>query len=77
MGTLTVAVPGETKTLTWNGKPEDQQVAREEFERLVGRGTHFAYVVTDKGRSTQSAEQIRQFDPEVEDIVVTPRLVGG
>lgn len=73
MATMTVDAPEGTKTYSWNGEPEARAEAKKEFEERMATGAYLAYSVESPGK----ASQIKDFDPEVENIVLSPRLVGG
>jgi hypothetical protein len=65
--------------LSWEpGNAEDVATARRTFNDLRDRG-YFAYKVTQPGRrgGEPQREQIRRFDPDAEQIVLTPPLRGG
>jgi hypothetical protein len=64
--------------LTWEpGNTEDIATARQAFNDLRGKG-YLAYKVTPGRRGQEpQREQIRRFDPEAEQIVLTPPLRGG
>lgn len=64
--------------LTWEpGNTTDIADARQAFSDLRGKG-YLAYKVTAGRRGAEpQREQIRTFDPEAEQIVLTPPLRGG
>lgn len=53
-------------------KPETVDLAKTEFDRLMGGGGYAAFR-SEEGGGTQ----IREFDADAEEIVLTPPLVGG
>lgn len=80
-GVLKVVTPTETKTLRWNGVPEDKAAAKAEFEKRMATGAYLATVVD----SPKSSTQVRTFD-EIEAVEkerglvearISPALVGG
>jgi hypothetical protein len=66
---------GDTK-ITWNNE-NDLEVsrARKEFERLKGLG-YKAYKVLDKA-GVKRGDEIQEFDPSMERIVMVGAFVGG
>lgn len=65
---------GETR-LTWDAENENEvNAVRELFENLKGKGFS-AYSV--KGKKGEKGELIKEFDPELELIIMSPRMVGG
>lgn len=78
-GILSYLDPAEGDVrLTWEpGNTEDIETARRAFSDLRGKG-YLAYKVTPGRRGAEpQREQIRRFDPEAEQIVLTPPLAGG
>ena len=73
MSTMTVDAPDGTKTYTSNGKPKDRAAVKAEFDALMSSGSYLAYAVEAPGKATA----IREFDPEAQEIVLTPQLAGG
>lgn len=64
---------GDTKLL-WNKDNEDEvDAARTTFQSLTKKG-YAAFSVNKKG---DQGEQIKQFDPTAERIILVPALVGG
>lgn len=72
---MVICEPGNTRTITYNGVPEERAEVKALFESLVGSGAFFAYSV-DKKDPTK-AEVVKDFPEEAERIVISPRLVGG
>jgi hypothetical protein len=72
-GTMTVDAPEGTRTFSWNGQPKERAAAKAEFDALMKTGAYLAYSVESPGK----ASAIREFDPELEDVRLSPRLVGG
>lgn len=64
--------------LTWeHGNASDIATARQAFNDLRGKG-YFAYKLTQGRRGQEpSREQIRRFDPDAEQIILTPPLRAG
>ncbi len=73
VGTLrTLDTKGDTK-ISWNSEnPADVESARASFNLLRGKG-YMAYRTERGNRGTQ----LREFDPEAEEIILAPALVGG
>lgn len=64
---------GDTR-IEWDGDdPASVEIARASFDAALRKG-HLAYRVGAGGRQ---GEQIREFDPAAERIVLSPQLVGG
>lgn len=81
MGKLRVMASVGDKTVTWDrervevGDPDALEAVREAeriFEEQRSRGAVGFKVGPDK-----VAERIDRFDPEAEEIVMVPRIVGG
>lgn len=51
--------------------------AQKQFEELVNGGSHMAVRVSDVDGGKRGQELIDTFDPEAEEVVISPRLVGG
>jgi hypothetical protein len=65
---------GDTKIVWDKDNRDDVAAAKAAFEKLVKKGRHLAYKVTGKG---QPGEQIREFDPNIEAIIMVPQMAGG
>jgi hypothetical protein len=65
---------GDTKIIWDRSKPDEVENARENFDRLTGKG-YFAFSV--KGSDGDKGEQINSFNPEAERIIFAPKLAGG
>jgi len=64
---------GDTKTV-WDRRNEAEvTAAKAQFEALTGAG-YLAFSVAKDG---SKGEQIREFDPDAEKIILSPPLVGG
>jgi hypothetical protein len=64
---------GDTRH-TWDrNNPEEVEVIRDLFDRMIKKGLH-AWSVTRKGDKDR---RIREFDPSAEKIIFAPALVGG
>lgn len=64
---------GDVKVI-WNPDvPAEVESARAQFNTLRGKG-YLAYSVGARGRR---GEQIREFNPDAESIILAPPLVGG
>lgn len=65
---------GDTR-LIWNKDDADEVAnAKRTFDELVGKKGRLAYKVKDKG---EQGEQISEFDPDAEKIIIAPRMKGG
>lgn len=75
MGEMAVMNPraGDLKVIWDSDNDEEVEAAREQFNSLTGKG-YMAYSVTGRGRK---GEQIREFDPDAEKIILAPALRGG
>jgi hypothetical protein len=66
--------PGDTKII-WDPENEAEvESARRTFSDLVGARRFLAFRVAGEGRK---GEQIREFDPDAEKLVITPPMAGG
>ena len=64
---------GDTKTV-WDRRNEAEvAAAKAQFEALKGQG-YLAFSVAKDG---SKGEQIHEFDPDAEKIILSPPLVGG
>lgn len=73
-GTLNVLGSEGDTTLTWDvAKPDTVEEVRAKFDALIEAG--YAGFKTDGGDA--SSEQIKAFDPEARQIVMTRPLQGG
>jgi hypothetical protein len=64
---------GDTKFMWDADNPAEVEEAQNHFEALIAKG-YSAFKVTEKGGKGQ---RITAFDPELERIIMIPRLVGG
>jgi tRNA U38,U39,U40 pseudouridine synthase TruA len=65
---------GDTK-LMWDPENKDEvEAARKTFDELVGTKKMMAFKVKKSGKQ---GEQIKEFDPTAERMIITPALVGG
>ena len=75
LGTLSVLDREGDTRITWDAENEDEvNAARTMFESLKKKGFS-AYSV--KGKKGEKGELIREFDPELEMIIMSPQMVGG
>lgn len=65
---------GDLKIIWDPGNKAEVKAAKDQFDALIKKGQHLAYKVTAKGGK---GEQIREFDPEAEKIILAPALRGG
>ena len=64
---------GDVRT-TWDrNNPDEVATARATFDEMTGKG-HWAYAVRRDG---SKGEMIRKFDPNMEKIILAPRMQGG
>jgi predicted glycosyltransferase len=69
-----MGVTGDTKIL-WDADNKDEvDNARETFNRLKKKG-YLAYTV--KGKNGDKGEILKEFDPDVERIIMAPAPTGG
>jgi hypothetical protein len=60
--------------LSWDTRdPDSVKAAKEKFDELLSR-RYLAFKVNDDG---SKGEQIRAFDPEIEDMILIPQMAGG
>ena len=64
---------GDVKIMWDSDKSEEVASAREQFDRLRGKG-YLAYKTDKKG---EKGEVIREFDPDAERIIMAPQMRGG
>lgn len=70
----TIDHTGDTK-LIWDSENKDEvDNARETYNRLRKKG-YVAFAV--KGKNGDKGEQLKDFDPEAERIIMAPPLVAG
>ena len=65
---------GDTKIMWSRDNPDEVDNARRTFNELVGKG-YAAFKV--KGKDGEKGEQIREFDPAVEKMILVPQMRGG
>ena len=65
---------GDTKILWDSDNKDEVDNARETFNRLKKKG-YVAYTV--KGKNGDKGEILKEFDPDVERIIMAPAAVGG
>lgn len=65
---------GDLKQFWDRNNPDEVDEARAAFDRLVHKKKYLAFRVDKKG---EKAEQIREFDPEIERMVLVPPAAGG
>jgi hypothetical protein len=70
----TLGRSGDVRAM-WDRKNKDEvAAARRQFEDLTGRG-YMAYRA--EGKKGERGEQIREFDPKAERIILVKPLAGG
>jgi hypothetical protein len=77
MGVLRILGPGGDDRHEWDpDDPEQVRALREQFDDLVASGS-LAWSTTRADREPGTATAIREFDPDADQIVVSPRMRGG
>lgn len=80
-GVLDVVLPGDRRTLTWNGEVADRTAARDAFNYLVKRGGVLATVVTEPGKAllVRDWSEVEEVEKEqgVVSVVVSSQIRGG
>jgi len=71
---VTMDHTGDTKLLWDSDNKDEVDNARESFNRLRKKG-YFGFSV--KGKNGDKGEQLKEFDPDTERIIMAPPLVGG
>jgi hypothetical protein len=67
---------GDVRVMWDKDNPDEVAAARETFNKLTrGRPTHLAYRAV--GKRGSQGEQMREFDPEAERIILVQAPVGG
>ena len=75
MGELAaIDATGDTKTMWDKSKPAEVDAARAQYNKLRGDGYAAFKAVGDKG---SKGEQIFDFNPEHERIIMVPPMAGG
>ena len=75
MGELSVmGRRGDTKIIWDPGNEDEVANARRTFDDLVGRKRFLAFRVAARG---SKGEQIREFDPDAEKLIIAPPMAGG
>lgn len=65
---------GDTRVI-WNPRdPDEVAAAKAQFDTLVGEKRFLAFKVTAGGGK---GEQIREFDPTAEKLIIAPPMAGG
>lgn len=64
---------GDTRIMWDSGKSDEVAAARKTFDDLKKKG-YWAYAVKKSG---EQGEVIQEFDPELEKIILAPRMQGG
>jgi hypothetical protein len=65
---------GDLKVIWDRSKPEEVQAARKQFDEMRKKG-YLAFSV--KGKDGAKDEQITEFDPDAERIILAPAMRGG
>lgn len=71
----TLDATGDTKVMWDRNSQAEVDAARIAFNRLVGENRYAAFRAT--GERGDRGEQIREFDPAAERIILVPPMVGG
>lgn len=73
MGELRTMDPSGDIKMAWNrSNPWEVHQAKEQFRKLRGKG-YIAHRVSPKGVH----EEIKEFDPDADSIIMSPMPVGG
>jgi len=64
---------GDTKIVWDSDKPDEVGAARDTFNKLKKKG-YLAFSVRDKGHK---GDQINEFDPDAEKLIMAPPMAGG
>jgi hypothetical protein len=72
-----VDVTGDTK-IHWDAEAQEEvDAAKEQFEKLIGKGWK-AFSVKRRGKKAgDKGSEIKTFDPDAEMIIMTPPIAGG
>ena len=77
-GTMSETTAGGDTKIMWNSdQPDEVKAARKHFESLVGRGGKGYLAYKAVGADGSRGEQIREFDPDVERIILVKPQAGG
>lgn len=76
MATMSVLdkVLGDKKVSWDKGKKHEVDAAKREFDYLVKEQGYFAY---KPGRKGKAGDQVREFDPTLEELILIPQKQGG
>lgn len=66
---------GDTRVMWNKNVPVEVDAARLQFNRLVGESRYAAFKAV--GERGERGEQIREFDPTAERIILVPAMQGG
>jgi len=74
IGEMSIMDRSGHKQLKWNtDRPDEIAVAKETFDRLIGKG----YSGFASKNKLEAKHTIKEFDPTMEEVVMVPRTVGG
>ncbi len=65
---------GDLKIIWDSEKPDEVEAVRKQFDELKKKG-YMAWNVTNKGRKGDN--EIKEFDPDIEKIIMTPAVTKG
>lgn len=65
---------GDVRQMWDRGSPDEVNAVRKQFRELTGKG-YLAYRA--EGKDGHQGEQIREFDPDAERIILVKPLAGG
>jgi hypothetical protein len=71
---MTLDHTGDTRVMWDRHNPAEVDIAKAAFAKAQKSG---ALIYKAEGKKGERGEQIREFDPDVERMVVVPRIVGG
>lgn len=69
----TMGGEGDVKLIWDPAKPDEVEVAKNTFDKLLGKG-YKAFLVKKKG---EQGEEVKTFDASYEKLIMVPRMVGG
>lgn len=68
-----MGIEGDLKTIWDKSKPEEVENARQTFDNLRKKG----YLAFRTNKDGSKGEQIREFYPDAEAMIMVPQMVGG
>jgi len=71
----TLGSSGDVKQIWDKSKPDEVSAVKKTFKDLVDKKKYLAFKA--KGKNGEKGDQIHEFDPGLERIILTPPMVGG